>query len=409
MSQTIQTQNGELQNRRRTRNVSRFISNRAKNTQSAYKKSICRFISWVFNEPSIHRIGENAKAPFDIEHYDRLAIEYLNDGRDEFDFIDDITDFLRSNSHLAPKTLSVFKSAIVSWLAENHVYLNERMLKRVKTGNYSLGRDRIFTIEELRRILNHCDSQMRTLIVILASSGLRISESLLIEWNDINFERGSINLKKDYCKNRQPRIVFFSEEAHEMLQSWKEYHPAFLEKVDAYSPPGFERNTNLVFPIKYSSVREKYSRALEKAGLDERDPDTGWSTLRIHTLRKFFRTRLPQGGCSIDVVEALLGHSGYLSNAYVRLETDELERSYRESEHKLWIFKEPGINEDELRLVEAENTRLKNEAELMKKDIEMLVSDYTRLKDNFDRLYQDDGVMIDSIESMVRKVIAEQT
>ncbi len=348
--------------RQRTRDITRFVRGRPKNTARAYQGTLVKFLAWVNGEPDIKRTDTHYRSPEDIEHYDTLALEYLNNGHDEYDFADDLRDFLREKAASAPKSLESYKAAIISWLAENHVYLPAEMTRRLKVGGKSLTRDRAPTIEELRHILNHSDLQLKAYILALTSAGLRPGEGLGIEWPDVDLATGKVHIRREIAKNGEPRDTFVSSEALEVLKQWQAYHPLYAEKADAYTiPDEYVRDTNRVFPLSYNGVRDKYGRVLEKCGLDEKDPTTGWLVLRLHVMRKFFRTRLPQGGASIDAVEQMLGHEGYCGGAYVRLTEEEVEKAYKDAEHALWIFKTKPINEDELKRLERENQELRGE------------------------------------------------
>jgi integrase len=327
----------------------------------------------VNNEPDIKRATPYIRSPVDLAHYNTLAIEYLNSDRDEFDFADDLRDYLREKAASAPKSLESYKAAIISWLAENHVYLPAEMTRRIKVGGKSLTRDRAPTIEELRHILNHSDLQLKAYLLTLTSAGLRPGEGLGIEWSDVDLSTGKIHIRREIAKNGEPRDTFISSEALEVLLQWQAYHPLYAEKADAYTiPDEYIRDTNRVFPLSYNGVRDKYGRVLEKCGLDEKDPTTGWLVLRLHVMRKFFRTRLPQGGASIDAVEQMLGHEGYLGGAYVRLTEEEVEAAYRAAESALWIYKEPPYNKEDLTRLERENQELRGELAGIQRQITMM-------------------------------------
>ncbi len=359
--------------RQRTRDITRFVRGRPKNTARAYQGALVKFLSWVNNEPDIKRATPYIRSPVDLAHYNTLAIEYLNSDRDEFDFADDLRDYLREKAASAPKSLESYKAAIISWLAENHVYLPAEMTRRIKVGGKSLTRDRAPTIEELRHILNHSDLQLKAYLLTLTSAGLRPGEGLGIEWSDVDLSTGKIHIRREIAKNGEPRDTFISSEALEVLLQWQAYHPLYAEKADAYTiPDEYIRDTNRVFPLSYNGVRDKYGRVLEKCGLDEKDPTTGWLVLRLHVMRKFFRTRLPQGGASIDAVEQMLGHEGYLGGAYVRLTEEEVEAAYRAAESALWIYKEPPYNKEDLTRLERENQALKGELSDVRRQIAMM-------------------------------------
>lgn len=356
--------------RRRARDISKFIKHRPKHTQRSYRAVLVKFLDFAFGLQETRRTGQGVKSPADLEYYDGLALQYLNDGRDLYDFTDDLQDFLRENSEMAPMTRKGYKTILNSWLSENHIYLPQHATRRIRTSGRSRTQDRIPAQEELRRIIGHADLQLKAYLLYLSSTGLRPGEGLKILWSDVDLERGVIHVRAEVAKNREPRTTFLSLEAMEVLREWRAYHSQYIEKIDAVTTqPGYLRDHDLVFPLTYSSLRNKYARVLEKAGLDECDPSTGWSQIHPHTLRKYYRTRLPMGGCPIDVVEMLMGHTGYLANSYVRLTEADLESAYRKAEHELWVYRTKPINQQELKQLEHENRELRGELDQIQRRI----------------------------------------
>lgn len=363
----------ETSQRRRTRDLSKFLKNRPKNTIQSYRGAVIRFLNFIFDVDETRRHGPRKTDPVDMEFYDHLSLEYLNSERDVYDFGDDVRDFIRASSGLSPKTRGIYKSVVLSWLGENHVYLPQQLTRRLKAGGRAQTRDRIPTVEELRRILSHADLAMKALILTLSSSGMRPGEALAITWDNVDLDRGHVFIPAEITKTKEARDVFVSTECMEVLSEWRGYHSQYIAKVDAFTwQEDFVRNPDLVFPATYDSTRSKFTRILERTGLDEHDPTTGRRILHLHGMRKFFRTRLPQGGCPLDVVELLLGHTGYLSDSYVRLTPEDLERAYREAEHELWIYRTKPINEGELKHLESENRELRGELADIQRQITMM-------------------------------------
>jgi len=58
----------------------------------------------------------------------------------------------------------------------------------------------------------------------------------------------------------------------------------------------------------------------------------------IHSLRRYFRTYMPTGGMPIDMVEEIMGHSGYLTAEYRRYNDKQLGEAYNNSQHSVTIF-----------------------------------------------------------------------
>jgi len=360
----------ETSQRRRTRDLSKFLKNRPKNTIQSYRGAAVRFLNFVFDIDETRRHGPRKTDPVDMEFYDHLSLEYLNSERDLYDFGDDVRDFIRASSDLSPKTRGIYKSVVLSWLGENHVYLPVQMARRVKAGGRAQTRDRIPTVEELRRILSHADLAMKALILTLSSSGMRPGEALAITWDNVDLDRGHVFIPTEITKTKEARDVFVSTECMEVLSEWRGYHSQYIAKVDAFTwQEDFVRNPDLVFPATYDSTRNKFTRILERTGLDERDPTTGRRILHLHGMRKFFRTRLPQGGCPLDVTEMLLGHTGYLTDSYVRLTPEDLESAYRQSEHALWISKTRPINEEQLQQLEQTNRELRDNYDDLRRQV----------------------------------------
>jgi hypothetical protein len=73
--------------------------------------------------------------------------------------------------------------------------------------------------------------------------------------------------------------------------------------------------------------------------MDDRDKSTNFRKMHPHVLRKFFRTRLGSV-IPVDVVEALMGHEGYLTEVYRRYTLEDLAKFYLKGESALLVFTE---------------------------------------------------------------------
>jgi integrase len=88
----------------------------------------------------------------------------------------------------------------------------------------------------------------------------------------------------------------------------------FAEKRGRYPR---DMNDERLFPFSHTNSLCIWHRAIKRARLDERDSTTGRYKIHPHVIRKFFRTKLARA-IPVDVVEALMGHEGYLSAAHHR-------------------------------------------------------------------------------------------
>ena len=80
-----------------------------------------------------------------------------------------------------------------------------------------------------------------------------------------------------------------------------------------------------------------WTNALKKSGYFKKDTSTDRLTLHTHCLRKSFRTKLGSV-IPVDVVEALMGHAGYLTEVYRKHSDEDLAKFYQKGKYSLMVF-----------------------------------------------------------------------
>jgi integrase len=237
---------------------------------------------------------------------------------------------------------------------------------------------------------------------------MRIGEILSLKKNDIDWTKDPvwINIRGETTKTGDPRTVYLSDEAKIYLHKWineehDDYFKNIKQRVERLSEHKNSANGRLtrikdmhqhddgrLFPITRQTAEAYWQTMLKRANLDQRDPSTNMRVLHLHTTRKFFRTMMikPLG---VDVCEAILGHKGYLTDAYRRYSKDDLARLYKENQKHVTIIKEP-VDIDKLEKTmdsrlqekEADIQRLKLdfiEAKLRSQDMEKEISEMKKL------------------------------
>ncbi|NOZ82567.1 MAG: site-specific integrase [Euryarchaeota archaeon] len=310
------------------------------NTRSNYRASLRIFLAHVY--------GRELKT-LSNEEAEELSRQYLQEQRDRFA---DLQSFARSllEQGRAPKTVALRLAAVREWLAVNGwepAPEEKRLLRKLLPPAKTVSEEDIATPEKLRRILQHLPLHGRALVLVLASSGMRLGEALSLHLEDVKLEEEPVRVvvRADSTKTGAGRVTFVSSEAAEALQAW-------LSRREVYLKGALNRNAGLqkagrssakvlddprVFPFSKTVAHEMWHRALERAGFASRDRRTSLRKLRLHTLRKFFRSRLSTAA-PVDVVEALMGHEGYLTGAYRRYTVEELAEYYAKAEHVLHIM-----------------------------------------------------------------------
>ena len=273
--------------------------------------------------------------------------------RQDRNYDDDISNFAYSIKDMAPKTFSSYVVIVKQLFIDNDITLKAstwKKLLRLKTGTRALTQDKIPTTEEFKRILAYSDTKMKALLLTLASSGMRIGEATQIKIEDVDFDNEpvKINLKAEYTKTKDPRITFISNEAAFYLKEWLKNHDSYLQgAVKRLNLPGKTKNVNddRAFPFTTGAVNSAFQRLLRLTGLDDIDPQTKRHIIHIHVFRKWFYSKLrlviPEA-----IVQTLIGHRGYLTDAYARHDEGELAEQYTNGMQTLTVFEGKDYSED---------------------------------------------------------------
>jgi len=353
-------------------------------------------------------------ASLDIESLDAQAEQYFSENRD---FKRDVEAYLSSIENQAPKTVKVKISAVRVFLSENDIEFKQkfwRKLRRKVKGTRARTKDRSPTYSELRRILSHMPIQGKALSLVLESSGMRIGEALQLNMDEVklNVKPCKIWLRGEITKSGEPRLTFISREAVETLEEWLKVRQQYL-KFACQKSNLYKKNPDdpRLFPFTSGTAYFMWNSALERAKLLERDTSTNRATIHYHVLRKVFRSQL---GLVIpfDIVEALMGHEGYLQDVYKKYPNPEetLAKYYVKGEHALLVFAE---SEEVTKIrgeIEKDKTELQDTLNLvMKENIMLKVENEQRKKEDEElkQRIQKTEKKVDELEKLFRKAVTQ--
>lgn len=371
---------------------SRFLENiESPNTYKNYKTGIKAFLYWKNDIKSLKKqvnIDELAD-----KYFDELISEQVLSK-----FETDLEQYLLTIRKRPPKTVKAYLNAIRQFMSYYDVEPARKFWKEMRRvqgkRRGTATRDRVPSNDELKRIIMHLPIQGKAVIILLATSGLRVGEALNLDLQDVHLGEYStvknlIEVRGEFTRNGRSRDAFFSTEAEEVLIEWLRNRERYLHQAMGRSAI-YERDkhTTKLFPFTVGTLYNMWHTALKKSGNGERDRVTNIHKLHIHVLRKLFRTRL--GIISQDETEALMGHEGYLTSAYRKLTRQELYDFYAKNQHVLSIL--GGMNKDEfdeLRQKQAEDRDtlsevVKENLELRKQVID-LESQFTNQVDELQR------------------------
>jgi len=315
---------------------------RTKSTQSTYRGGIYSFFDWKYGRQRAERNATHEER----ERYEKLAEEYLSTATA---IPDDLRNFAVSMRKIPPKTAQARMNAIRQFLIMNDVEISEKDWRRIRS-RLPLGgpstEEKELTPDILRRILMHAGIRGRAFFLFLLATGMRVGEAVQVRLSDVDLTTTppTVLLKDKFTKTRKARITFLTREAADALQEWlkvrKDYLHSAAKRNSGLVAKGIgnlkNKRDNRVFPFGRHVADNMWKNLLKKADIATRDETTQRHQYRIHQLRKMFRTHAAMRA-PVDIVEALMGHSGYLTDAYRCYSKDQLAEAYKKIEPALTL------------------------------------------------------------------------
>jgi integrase len=150
---------------------------------------------------------------------------------------------------------------------------------------------RTISFAEEEKILMCCDARLRTIIVTLVETGMRVGiEALKLKWSDVDFDESIITVVQSKTAAGL-RILPMTGFVKCELEKWR----ALTSGVSDYVFFNPQRPTAHIL-----SVKTAWHKTLKRAGL---------SPFPLYQCRHTYATRLAGAGVSDTIIDQLLGHS----------------------------------------------------------------------------------------------------
>lgn len=187
--------------------------------------------------------------------------------------------------------------------------------------------DKILRLLDQPTISTPAGLRDKAMLEVLFSTGLRVSELVGLNRDQIDLERREFGV---IGKGRRPRVVFVSERAHHWLVRWlnsreDNWRPVFIhfsgKKVDPYADGEDMR-------LSSRSVQRLVDSYCRKAKLPVK--------LSPHGIRHSFATDLLSNGAGLRDVQEMLGHKNIATTQiYTHVTRPQLKKVYDSYHSKL--------------------------------------------------------------------------
>jgi len=201
--------------------------------------------------------------------------------------------------------------------------LSSNPVTEVRTPKQDKKLPRFLEYEEVKKLLETppMDSWLgardRAILETLYSTGMRVSELVALNMDDVDFLGEVVHVRG---KGKKERITPISSSALQVIQHYMEFR-----NKRAQSNANFD--SKVLFVNKHGrrlstrSVRRKMDKYLKMAGLDP--------SISPHTLRHSFATHMLNNGADLRSVQELLGHQSLsTTQVYTHLSTSKIKEVY---------------------------------------------------------------------------------
>jgi integrase len=227
-----------------------------------------------------------------------------------------ISYLLETRVGIAPKSISFYVTAIRSYFAYYDIdVIPSKFRRKVRMPKIYREDEEPIDSSDVRKLLLSCNNRrLKTLILVLASGGMRVGEALATRNMDLDLSvsPAKVHIRKEYSKTRVARDVYISEEATDYLKQWLDWK---------YKNPDRERKfklEDLVFTVYqsknplglYTKIWHEFDKLLKIVNMDEKKEGgiNNRKKITLHSFRRFVKTVI-SNQVGQDYSEWFLGHS----------------------------------------------------------------------------------------------------
>jgi integrase len=230
--------------------------------------------------------------------------------------LDDFVGELQAEN-LAPGTVSNHVKGVKALFRASHLKL-ELAYSLSKRGIY---KDRAPTPEEIAHIIDMADIRLKVIISMLALGGFRSGTLVKLQYRHVkhDLERGitpvHVHVESEITKGKYHDYdTFIAQEAADYLRAYLQARRQGTDKIPPEiihdeSPLIRSSQSRRPIPVTPTAIHKLVHDLYVKAGLLPPKSLGRLYDLRVHSIRKFFRTQMAALGTQPDYIEYMMGHT----------------------------------------------------------------------------------------------------
>lgn len=256
-------------------------------------------------------------------------------------------------------------AAVTHFYVMNDVNINRHKIARFMGEHKKTVKDRAYTRDEIKRIVDACDLKYKIVVTLMVSTGCRIGAIANLKLSDLKYwENEKLYQITFYRNSMEEYFSFCSPECAKYILEYLNFREWCGEKLTLNTPlirDDFQQNDSSHSQHAKHNTTNTFiwylRNILLRIGLRKNIPGNRnrKEIAANHGIRKFTMTTMANAKINPEIREMLLGHSIAISTAYFRPTEQEMLDEYLE------VVDDLTVNEE---------NRLKRENEELKTELE---------------------------------------
>jgi integrase len=342
------------------------------NTKAEYTRLLLYFATWK----KVKRLDDLLKSdPKDIK---KDIIKYLL--------------YLRDEKGLRSSSRSGACAALKHFYSMNEVELSWDYINKFVGKDKTIKEDREYTHDEIAKILDVSDMKYKAMILLMASSGIRIGAIPDLKYGDLTkVPKHNIFKIIIYRFTNDEYYSFTTPEAYKAITEYLDFRQRSGEVLNLKSPlfrldfdPRDINQVNDSTPLSYNAIKSRLRHLLIRSGIRvfeslSKEDTAGkyrYSVKAAHGLRKFCITQMGKSRMDPEIREMLVGHKLGVRAVYLKYPEEDRLNEYLRAVDNLTINAENRLKKelDEYKKQEREIQELKQEKDKQSAQIEELLT-----------------------------------